>query len=171
MGSWEKAKADLNNRSTALAFQTGNVFYEILFAAVNKTTPLANLAYFGFSVVTLMLGTIAMAVSIFLCVQGDRLPKHCHLFWASSISSYKQLIKRCYIGSIISWMSAMIFSSELKFPALKYASAAWSVFGLTVIVSGAIYMRRVRRTLAEGDSCEGTDSIDSATSSDAYLCR
>merc|ERR1712151_1369368 len=49
-------KEDAEVRVGAATFQTGNVFYEVLFTVINEEHVLRNYWYLGFSVMTLCLG-------------------------------------------------------------------------------------------------------------------
>merc|ERR1711982_221595 len=58
---WKELLTDINARADAMTFQTGNVFYEILFAVVNERLPSATYLYFGLSVLTFVCGIIAIS--------------------------------------------------------------------------------------------------------------
>ena len=58
---WKEMITDIDVRANAITFQTGNVFYEILFSAINKNLIWINYLYFGFSVLTLVFGTISIS--------------------------------------------------------------------------------------------------------------
>merc|ERR1712039_454971 len=57
--SWELFQKSLDIRADAIIFQTGNVFYECLFSALGANR-FADYAYFGFSVMALIIGCCAI---------------------------------------------------------------------------------------------------------------
>merc|ERR1712061_785561 len=92
----------------AAVFMTGNVFYEILFSALEMQTQ-----------------------------KGSHAPTFASMTWTTQV-----LLKWLYIGSLYSWMSAMLFSSTVKYANLWYASAAWSGLGLALITIIVGHSRR-----------------------------
>merc|ERR1719291_1676058 len=47
---WKELMKDINERADATSFQTGNVFYEVLFSPISNNLPWASYLYFGFSI-------------------------------------------------------------------------------------------------------------------------
>lgn len=144
---WKTRQKELGIRADAMTFQTGNVFYEILFSAINFQDIGANYMYFGFSVLTLMIGTVGLSVSTLLSYWGDSMPNEYQGRWARRSKVYQRFLERSYVASLYAWMFAMFFSTSVKYPDLRLstgvfvlgrevalpASTGWSLFGIAVI--------------------------------------
>merc|ERR1712150_458943 len=72
--NWVAFKEDVQIRSAATAFQVGNVFYEILFAAAMPEDNVTTFCYFGLAMPTLGLGIVNVIIASHLSYVFTTLP-------------------------------------------------------------------------------------------------
>mmetsp|Transcript_27341 Transcript_27341/g.36899 ORF Transcript_27341/g.36899 Transcript_27341/m.36899 type:complete len:155 (+) Transcript_27341:2-466(+) len=121
---------------TAATFQTGNVFYEVVFTVINPERSAESAVYLGFSLLTLGLGS----VTIVFC--------QCIIFWmndfptsagkrvfAAKIRPIVEKLFNLYYVSLLSWLVAMLASSSVKYPKEWYFSLVTCSCGLAVIAA------------------------------------
>jgi len=162
--SWDVYSGALLSISNAMTFQTGNVFYEILFSAIGMNESLDYL-YFGLSAVTLVLGCVGLVAASILLFWGNAVRASCrqHLVtqWLDETWHLQGCLKCVYTTSLLTWEGAMLFSSSVKYPKLWYASAGWSGFGILLVVGTGSYTRwllsrrRQRPPTSRSFGCEG----------------
>ncbi|CAE7938398.1 unnamed protein product [Symbiodinium necroappetens] len=128
--SLSRAVPCLRSGSTSTAFQVGNVFYEVLFSGTNLWAPVANYAYFGLSVSTLVLGSIALMIASEILFRIEELPSKQQGRLVEKLTRHFRLIRVLYMASLLSWLCSMLFSSVVKYPKLWWASLSWSAGGL-----------------------------------------
>jgi len=165
--SWEVYSSALNSIANDIAFQTGNVFYEILFSEVGKYQA-ADYLYFGLSALTLVLGCIGLAAASLLLFWGNAVRSsgrdHLVTQWVHDTWPLQRSLKRIRIMSLISWECSMLFSSAVKYPKLWFASFGWSALGLALLCASGLYTRllvqrrRSRRHRGEAHEKKSGDS-------------
>mmetsp|Transcript_45537 Transcript_45537/g.106465 ORF Transcript_45537/g.106465 Transcript_45537/m.106465 type:complete len:902 (-) Transcript_45537:45-2750(-) len=156
--SVKKLLASARSGSSSTAFQVGNVFYEVLFSGTNLSNPLANYAYFGLSVTTLVLGSIALMIASEILFRIEELPGKLQSSLVQKLTRHFRSIRLLYIASLLSWLCSMLFSSEVKYPKLWWASFSWSVGGLVILLASWGWTSlMVRRSICK----EGPDGLDS----------
>jgi len=133
--------ANAKSGSSSTAFQVGNVFYEVLFSGVNLQDPVANFAYFGFAVTTLVLGSIALMISCELFFAIEELSDSLKCALAARLTTHFRLIRILYMASLTTWLCSMFFSSQVKYPELWWASFSWSCGGFVVLASACAWIR------------------------------
>lgn len=131
----------------ATVFQTGNVFFEILFSAVGQFSS-SNYFYFVLSVLTLTMGCVVIITAALLstwcttirCLHTSKMGP-----WLDKTLRFRRYLHTLYAASLISWQCSLFWSSSVKYPSLYYISAIWSIIGLTLIAVGGLSMCRLRR--------------------------
>merc|ERR1719336_2727560 len=168
--SWNAWVSSLSLLSDATVFQTGNVFYEILFSAVGMDS-YESVAYFGFSVITLVIGCTVLVIFAQLMFWGSAVnsaatDKKIVAEWVNSTWHMHNRLKWLYTISLLTWECAMVFSSSVKYPRLRDASAYWSLFGIAMItlVSARAYCIMRGHTGTQLPRCEA--SSDSSGTED-----
>lgn len=165
--SVKKLFASARSGSTSTAFQVGNVFYEVLFSGTNLWAPVANYAYFGLSVSTLVLGSIALMIASEILFRIEELPSKQQGRLVEKLTRHFRLIRVLYMASLLSWLCSMLFSSVVKYPKLWWASLSWSAGGLVVLLLAWAWIYcMVRRTIC-GAGASGFDSIVSSASGES----
>eukprot|EP00931_Biecheleriopsis_adriatica_P065249 TRINITY_DN39839_c0_g1_i1.p1 TRINITY_DN39839_c0_g1~~TRINITY_DN39839_c0_g1_i1.p1 ORF type:complete len:957 (+),score=106.02 TRINITY_DN39839_c0_g1_i1:46-2916(+) len=165
--AWGMYQKSLNGVADAAVFQTGNVFYEILFSALGMKN-VADYAYFAFSVLTLTLGAITIAVASTLLVWGNELQIQslglAEVF-VSDTWQTQRILNWLYMGSLYSWLFAMLFSSAVKYPSLWFVSAAWSSLGIVVVtIAFSVVWRRSSRRYTLAPTKLGSKSSNESCS-------
>eukprot|EP00927_Polykrikos_kofoidii_P043291 TRINITY_DN37348_c0_g1_i1.p1 TRINITY_DN37348_c0_g1~~TRINITY_DN37348_c0_g1_i1.p1 ORF type:complete len:1092 (-),score=161.22 TRINITY_DN37348_c0_g1_i1:159-3434(-) len=109
-------KEDVSLRMTAATFQAGNVFYEVLFTTVNPDKVGHNIIYLGFSVITLVLGCCSVAIGIEILFWFDDFPTSiAKSHFVNEVQPAAALLYYLYVGSLLSWLLAMLSSSQVKY--------------------------------------------------------
>eukprot|EP00439_Symbiodinium_sp_Y106_P016003 s2504_g2.t1 len=165
--SVKKLLASARSGSTSTAFQVGNVFYEVLFSGTNLWSPVANYAYFGLSVSTLVLGSIALMIASEILFRIEELPSKLQGRLVEKLTRHFRLIRVLYMASLLSWLCSMLFSSVVKYPKLWWASFSWSAGGLVVLLLAWVWIYcMVRKTICGSDT-NNFDSIISSASGES----
>jgi len=174
--SFQDHQASFNLIADATTFQTGNVFYEILFSAISMFD-LGNYGYFTLSVITLIIGTLVLVQVTLLTTWStairSRCSKHAVKRWLLRTGGRRSSLSFLYTASLITWQCSMLFSSYVKYQTmnndyLPYLSTIWSVIGLTMMMIGGCMIYRLDWTpMMESD--RGTISKDAAPSCQVEL--
>lgn len=137
---------DINTRADATSFQTGNVFYEVLFSAINKDFSWASYLYFGFSVLTLVCGTIGVsfATQLSRAINGLETDEQ-KSYFAYTFRDYESKLAFVFVMSLYFWLFALAFSSTVKYDSRWYISSSWSFVGLVLVTHSIVYMEKVRK--------------------------
>lgn len=113
---FEDFKEDVEIRTGAVTFQTGNVFYEVLFTTIAPDHLFRNVWYLGFSVLTLALGTVAVVIGGTVIFWLEDYPtKRLKSSFAKNIQPSMTMLFWLHIGSLYTWLLAMMTSSAVKY--------------------------------------------------------
>ena len=149
-------RRDVELRLAALTFQTGNVFYEVLFTVINPDEPLINFMYLGFSVLTLVLGSLALVLgSSILFWISDFEERSNAISFASHMTPCINSLGRLYFSSLITWLLAMTVSSSVKYPEHWYFSFSTASFSLVVCICAALYVCYLNHLLPQAVRPQG----------------
>ncbi len=141
---WRELVTDVNIRADSTAFACGNVFYEILFSAVSLDSEGANYAYFGLSVMTLVLGAVSISTATQISYWINDMPHSKRSQFAVLALGHQSLLSGLYIGSQYFWLGSMFFSSRVKYPqSMWWPSAYWAAAGIAIISFGWISAARI----------------------------
>jgi len=144
---WKEMITDIDVRANAITFQTGNVFYEILFSAINKNLIWINYLYFGFSVLTLVFGTISISCASQLSYwMNDLQTDTKKSYFAFRFRHYESMLFASFLGSVYCWALSLMCSSAVKYETRWYFSFSWAALGL-VLMTWSIWW--IDRTAAQ----------------------
>eukprot|EP00927_Polykrikos_kofoidii_P009160 TRINITY_DN13801_c0_g2_i1.p1 TRINITY_DN13801_c0_g2~~TRINITY_DN13801_c0_g2_i1.p1 ORF type:complete len:1053 (-),score=157.67 TRINITY_DN13801_c0_g2_i1:381-3539(-) len=155
---YEDVKEDSEIRTASVLFQTGNVFYEVLFTVINPDRPFPNIVYLVFSVMTLALGCIALVIGGNISIWMDDLAtKTAKSIFATEVQPCVNLLFRLYHFSLICWLMAMMASSAVKYPHHWYFSFTTSIAAIVLIHSSWVIILCKKGGLQEANpNSDGT---------------
>eukprot|EP00927_Polykrikos_kofoidii_P009158 TRINITY_DN13801_c0_g1_i1.p1 TRINITY_DN13801_c0_g1~~TRINITY_DN13801_c0_g1_i1.p1 ORF type:complete len:802 (-),score=134.24 TRINITY_DN13801_c0_g1_i1:320-2725(-) len=151
---FEDVKEDSEIRTASVLFQTGNVFYEVLFTVINPNPDhlFANLVYLVFSVITLALGCIALVIGGNISIwMDDFATKTAKSTFAHEVQPCVNLLFLLYHFSLICWLIAMMASSAVKYPHYWYFSFSTSVAAIILICSSFVIISCKKRGLQKAN--------------------
>jgi len=148
-------------RASALTFQTGNVFYEVLFTVINPDGWIQDVWYLVFSVLTLCLGSIGILMGSAVVFWLDHMPtRSMKNTLAFHLRPMVRTMLYLHIGSLITWLVAMVASSSVKYPRHWYFSAVLAIPALAAILITWYFIARTQQSLPAADGRLSADGVN-----------
>lgn len=174
--NWSAALASNKICVVATTFQVGNVFYEILFGAVNERKEFLDWCYFGLAVVSFVLGVIGVAVSSYqshaihtLSTTDER------AIFAFETHKFNYVLTVLYALSLFAWLLHFCISASIKYPeqqtwcicsgcsALLIISVAWA---RVVYIAADFNQLEVNPSAQDGEASSPSTSPNKSFSED-----
>jgi len=172
--SWRQSMDEYRIRASATSFQLGNVFYIVLFGAVNESHWLATWAFFAFAVITFGLGVVTVVIATFtLSVFYEFETPEARALLGLRTAHIQTFLTYTYGASLLTWLLHFVFQGLMTGGQAERQTPAIGGAAIVIIILSWVRISCIASTFRRSshDSvARPSTSATAATTAAATLC-